>query len=196
VLSSTYQQASRELPEMRQRDPENAWLWTFTRRRIEYEALRDGLWFVSGGLDTALYGPSVDLAQSPLSPRRALYALIDRQNLPGAMRTFDFASPDTHSPQRYSTTVPQQALFLLNHPLLLDRATALAAHPAAQNPEPARRIEQLYALVLSRLPSSEELELGAQYLAAELAVPDAPPALAWARYAQALLLSNEFVFVD
>ena len=58
-----------------------------------------------------------------------MYGFIDRQNLPGLFRTFDFASPDTHAPQRYATTVPQQALFLMNSPFVVEQAKALAARP-------------------------------------------------------------------
>src|SRR5258708_35420364 len=97
------------------------------RPRLESEPLRDSLLFAAGQLDEAPGGPAVDLFKSPLSRRRTLYGFIDRQNLPGTLRTFDFASPDAHAPQRFSTTVPQQALFLLNSPFVQEQAKALAA---------------------------------------------------------------------
>ena len=53
-----------------------------------------------------------------------MYGLIDRTNLPGTFRVFDMASPDTHSPRRFQTTVPQQALFLLNSPFVQEQATS------------------------------------------------------------------------
>ena len=70
--------------------------------------------------------------RAPYSKRRAVYGFIDRQNLPGLFRTFDFASPDTHSPQRYTTTVPQQALFMMNSPFVIEQARALASKPGTQ----------------------------------------------------------------
>ena len=75
-------------------------------------------------------------------PRRTIYGFIDRQNLPGLFRTFDFASPDTHAPQRYSTTVPQQALFLMNSPFAVQQAKAVAARPEVSGvSEPAVRVD-------------------------------------------------------
>jgi mono/diheme cytochrome c family protein len=64
----------------------------------------------------------VDLTRTPFSTRRPVYGRVDRQNLPGRFRTFDFASPDATSPQRHTTTVPQQALFLMNSPFVIEQA--------------------------------------------------------------------------
>ena len=63
---------------------------------------------------------------SNFSKRRTIYGLIDAQNLPGVLRTFDFATPDTHSPKRFVTTVPQQALYLMNNPFVVEQAKRLA----------------------------------------------------------------------
>ena len=69
------------------------------------------------------------------------------------------ASPDTHIPQRFTTTVPQQALYLMNAPFVLDQAKALAARTTD--------LETLWRLTLGRAPSSEERTLATKYLAAE-----------------------------
>ena len=61
--------------------------------------MRDSLLYVGGQLDPAVGGPSVELFSAPFSKRRSVYGLIDRQNLPGLLRVFDFANPDRHSPQ-------------------------------------------------------------------------------------------------
>src|SRR5712672_3432201 len=97
------------------------------RGRLDFEALRDTLLMVSGKIDLTVEGRPVDLIAEPFTTRRTIYGTVERQNLPGLFRTFDFASPDTTSPQRFSTTVPQQALFLMNSPFVVQQVTALLA---------------------------------------------------------------------
>ena len=67
-------------------------------------------------------GPSVSLTDAPFSTRRSVYGFIERQNLPAFFRTFDFANPNTHTPERPQTTAPQQALFLMNSPFAIEQA--------------------------------------------------------------------------
>ncbi|MFL5341995.1 MAG: DUF1553 domain-containing protein [Gemmataceae bacterium] len=190
VLSQTYRQSSLDRPELDRVDPENRLLGRMNRRRLEFEALRDSLLFVSGQLDETRGGLAVDLFKSPFSRRRTLYGFIDRQNLPGTLRTFDFASPDAHAPQRYATTVPQQALFLMNSPFVQEQAKALAKR--CESGTPAQRVEQTYRLALGRQPTADEVALGMQFVTAD----NHSPQSVWEQYAQVLLLSNEFVFVD
>ena len=71
-------------------------------------------------------GPSVSLTDAPFSTRRSVYGFIERQNLPAFFRTFDFANPNTHTPERPQTTAPQQALFLMNSPFAIEQASFLA----------------------------------------------------------------------
>ena len=122
LLSSTYQQSSEDRPDARAKDPENLLVWRMNRRRMDLEALRDSLLFVAGQLDETIGGPAVNIVTAPFSKRRTVYGLIERQNLPAFFRTFDFATPDGHSPQRFTTTVPQQALFLMNSPFVIEQA--------------------------------------------------------------------------
>jgi hypothetical protein len=88
--------------------------------------------------------------------RRTLYALVDRENVPMVMRTFDFANPDLSIPQRNETTVPQQALFGLNHPFVVQQAKALVQNAAASKSDEAK-IRHIYAKLFQRSPTSEEL---------------------------------------
>ena len=125
MLSSTYQQSSADRPDAMAKDPENRLLSRMNRQRLDFESLRDAMLSAAGHLDPTVGGPPVDLA-APDGRRRTLYGLVDRQNLVGMLRDFDFASPDAHTPTRHVTTVPQQALFLLNSPLVVDEAKALA----------------------------------------------------------------------
>ena len=62
---------------------------------------------------------------APFSTRRSVYGFIERQNLPAFFRTFDFANPNTHTPERPQTTAPQQALFLMNSPFAIEQASFL-----------------------------------------------------------------------
>jgi hypothetical protein len=196
VLSKTYCQSSASSTPA---DPENRLLSHFSRQRLDLEALRDSLLFVAGRLDFAVGGPAVDIVKEPFSNRRTIYGFIDRQNLPSLYRTFDFASPDTHTPQRYSTTVPQQALFLMNSPFSIQQAQSVMARPeVAVISAPEQRVVGLYRLLFGRVPNADEIDLGIRFVAG---VGDAPPTQqpklnSWERYVQVLLLSNEFAFVD
>ncbi len=127
------------------------------RRRLDLEALRDSLLVAAGRLDRTLGGPSVQLTEEPFPTRRTVYGFIDRQNLPDFFRTFDFASPDTHSPRRPFTTVPQQALFLMNSPFAMEQARYAAARELVAGEDLAdARIRQLFRSVLGRDPSEDE----------------------------------------
>lgn len=187
VLSATYRQAPANSA-AEERDTENR-LWArMNRRKLEFEALRDGMLAVSGKLDASMGGPSVEILAAPFSGRRTLYGVIDRQNLPGTFRTFDLASPDLATPVRHSTTVPQQALYLLNNPFVLEMASALAARPELKDMNPALRVERLYRLALGRRPDPAELKDALGHAVAR------PAGLV--EVAQALLCANEFQFVD
>jgi mono/diheme cytochrome c family protein len=194
LLSDTYRQRSDDRPECVKLDPENALLWKFNRQRLDLEALRDGMLAVAGRLDLTTGGAAVDLLAAPFVPRRTVYGFIDRQNLPGLFRTFDFASPDTHAPQRYTTTVPQQALFLMNSPFAVQQAQAVAAR-VSDIADPAERVEAFYRLLYGRLPATDEIEMAARFVAETTATADTK-LTAWEQLAQVLLQANEFAFVD
>lgn len=183
----------------RRKDPDNRLLWRFTPQRLDFEATRDSLLSVSGQLDTKMGGPGVEITSEPFSGRRTVYGLIDRQNLPGVFRVFDFADPDAHTPQRHVTTVPQQALFLLNSPFIAQTARKLAAlQEIAGQLDDSNRLSALYRRVYQRTPTPQETEIGLRFLkTASANSPTSKSSLsAWEKLAQALLLSNEFVFVE
>jgi hypothetical protein len=165
VTSSIYRQSSDLRPEMTELDPDNRYFWRMNRKRLDFESMRDSILSVSGQLDTTIGGPSVEIAGGSPSPRRTLYGFIDRQNLPSLFRTFDFASPDTHAPQRYETTVPQQGLFLMNSPFLMQQADHLAQSLELSPGEiSADRIAALFQRVLQRMPTKAELAAGTKFL--------------------------------
>ena len=167
MLSRTYQQASSDHPEGRSRDPENRLLWRMNRLRLEWEALRDAMLAVSGRLESSLGGPPVPLTMPPFPPRRAVYGFIDRRDLPGVFRVFNMASADQHTPRRHETTIPQQALFLMNNPFVIEQARALASNPEVRRATTdGERIQVLYRTVLQRRPTDRELEASEEFLSA------------------------------
>jgi hypothetical protein len=188
VTSATYRQRS-DSTAGEAVDPENRLLWKFNRRRLEFEPLRDAVLAVSGSLETTMGGKAVDITVAPYPPRRSVYAFIERQNLPGVFRTFDLASPDATTPQRHATTVPQQALFLMNSPFALQQAKAFARRADLANLPDEARLDRMVQLAYGRVPEAEER-------ASALAFLREAGSSGWEQYAQVLLLSNEFAFVD
>ena len=129
MLSSAYQQQSDDRPKVRILDPENALYSRTNRRRLDFEAIRDALLAVSGRLDEVIGGPPMPSLTEPASNRRTLYGYVDRLNLPGLYRTFDFPDPTTTSPRRDQTTIAPQALFLMNHPFVIAAAHGILLRP-------------------------------------------------------------------
>ncbi len=195
LLSRAYQQASSPQSVA---DPENKLLSHFPRRRLDFEAMRDSLLFISGQLNLAVGGRPVDLTDDPLNPRRTVYALVNRQDLPSMFRAFDFPVPDQCIERRPRTMVPQQALFAMNSPFVLEQARALAAHPAiAQVAAPAQRVDALFRRALSRHPTKSETIWSLRFIQdTEKESPPEHGLTAWEQLAQVLLISNEAVFVD
>ena len=169
VLSNTYKQSSNGSAAADLKDAENRLLSHQNRRRLDMEQMRDSLLHAAGALDVSkVGGKSEELWAGKPSTRRAVYGFIERQNLPLTFKTFDFASPDASSPMRFQTTVPQQALFLLNSPLAIDQAKSLAKRPEVANAANAEgTVRSVYRILFGRSPSADEAALGIQYLSAE-----------------------------
>lgn len=186
MLSRTYLQSSNDRPEARQIDAVNTFLWRQNRQRLEFEMIRDAMLAISGQLDLEVGGRPMQLESKEIERRRTIYALIDRNNLPGLFRTFDYPSPDASSPGRPVTTVPQQALFMMNSEFMHSTATKLAENVRSKSSEPAGQAKIILESVFSRPASAEEIAEVSKYL-------EAHPL---DHVAQALLMTNEFMFVD
>ena len=166
------------------------------RRRLDFEAQRDAMLVAAGRLDRTIGGPSVDVA-NPETRRRSVYALVDRQGLPGMLPTFDFASPDAHSPERYTTTVPSQALFLMNGALVNRLARAFAARDdLKQLAAPADRAARMIQVAWGRDATADEIKRSLEFVERDQADTIEGQLDAWEALAQTLLLANEFVYVD
>jgi hypothetical protein len=196
VQSQAYRQSSLAPTKALKRDPENQRITRMQRQRLGYEAMRDSLLAVSDDLDLRIGGQPVDLFTETPPPRRTLYGFIDRQNLPSTFRTFDMASPDAHTPRRLETTVPQQALYMMNGTLTERQSKRLGrqAETIAETQGLAAAVQQLYQRLFARLPQAEEQTLAETFLVQW--APEDSASSAWEAYAQALLSSNEFLFID
>ncbi len=189
LLSRTYRQASTFQPDAAAIDPENRLYWRKNRLRLEFEPFRDAMLAVAGRLDLRLGGRGVDIEKQLDATRRSVYAMIDRNNFSPLLRTFDFPNPDGTSPGRPNTTVPQQALYTMNSPFVRRMAEQLAQRKEiTASGGTDLQVQAMYRIVFARDPQPEELQLAADYLAS--------PEGTLTRLAQALLMSNEFLFVD
>jgi hypothetical protein len=189
MTSATWQRSSARQAAGVERDPENRLLWRVSPKRLDFEALRDGLLRVTGRLDVRLGSRSAPLDDDNL--RRAVYGYTDRFRIPTLLRNFDMANPDQSIARRATTTHPLQALFFLNSPFVRAQAEHLNRQPEiAEQPDPRLRLELLYRRILARRPEADELDLGLRFLGAD------PDSEKWTQCAQALLLSNEFFFCD
>jgi hypothetical protein len=160
------------------RDPANRLLWRMPTRRLSFEELRDSLLAASGELDRSPVRRPQDLFATPFPKCRTIYGLVDRQFLPGTLRIFDFANPDLHIPQRSETTVPQQALFLMNHPFVLQQARVFAERAAADADTPEAQVQRLFQLALQRSPMPDEHSAALELLKQPAAPTEPPPATA------------------
>jgi hypothetical protein len=197
VLSETYRQSS-DNASATTSDPDNHLLGRANRRRLDFESMRDTLLSVSGRLDRTMGGRSVDVAGDPQNRRRTIYGLVDRQDVPQVFRAFDFASPDQSAASRPQTIVPQQALFALNSPFVIEQARALAARVELCG-DSGQRTRMLYQFIFARQPSAGEIGKAAQFTEAAAAVKsggERSQLNPWQQFAQVLLLTNELMFVD
>lgn len=206
MLSATWQQSGDMVADASLVDPENRLLWRMPRRRLDFEPLRDRLLVASEQLDSRIGGRSVKIHED--ATRRALYAYIDREDVPNLLASFDLPSPDASQASRSRTTVPQQALYFMNSQFVI-RQSQVLAEQTAQLALPADRIRALYRRILARNPTEEELDQAASFATSALssiASQENPENSQeqessttldnWVQLIQVLLSSNEFAFVD
>ncbi|MGV3756897.1 MAG: DUF1553 domain-containing protein, partial [Verrucomicrobiota bacterium] len=193
LSSATWQQSGAANERALLKDPGNKLLWRMSPRRLEFEPLRDSLLQVAGKLDVKMGGRSAPLDEKNL--RRAVYGYTDRFRIPALLRNFDVANPDTSIARRSETTVPLQALYLMNSGFARQQAEAVLKRAEMVNAVNAEeRIKTAFRLIYSRQPTKEELQLAQDYVGD--AALDEKDSRQWANLVQGLLIANEFVFVD
>ena len=196
MLSDAYRRDGRFDPRAHEIDPENRLLWRMSRRRLEVEPSRDAILAVSGRLDPSLGGPSLKL-EDPDNRRRTFYGAVSRHDLSPLLRLFDFPDPNITGADRTRTTVPLQQLIVLNDEFMFESARALVARLRTEASEDDAAPSAAPMRSFSRPATDAEVRLGLDYLAAKDPEGATPAELSrWERYAQALLASNEFLYVD
>jgi hypothetical protein len=187
MLSSVYGLSSASAEPNRGLDSDNRLLWRANRRRLDIEPMRDTLLFVSGELDETRGGPAVKLTEAG-NKRRTVYGFVSRRRLDGTLALFDFPNPVATSDRRIQTATPLQQLFFLNSEFVQERGRALARRVLATRGDNRAWIREAYRILFQREPAAAEMKVGLEYLTSGKD--------AWPRYAQALLGSNELLFVD
>jgi len=212
VLSSTYQMSSAYDARAAAADPDNRLLWRMNRRRLDAEPLRDALLTVAGRLDLQMGGALVSWANAEYVPadtvssnslRRAIYLPVVRDRVYDLFTIFDFANPSVGVCQRTPTVVSHQALFFLNSPLVKEQSKHFARLLLADaNVSDKDRVNRAYQRALGRPASRTEITRALAFLGrARLtlsgsAKEEMVSESAWASLCQALLASNEFLYLD
>ena len=166
MLSRIYQLSSETDTTNYIKDPRNKFLWKQNRRRLEAEAIRDSMLSISGELETTKGGPSIrsgtktEYGYKFDTLRRSIYYPIFRNTLPEIMQVFDFADPNLVTGNRAASSVPTQALFLMNNPFVHEQSKA-AAKKLLEGPlnEDHEKIEFAYKTSLGRKPNPREKEI-------------------------------------
>jgi hypothetical protein len=216
VLSRVYQLSSEHDTHNYEKDPGDKFLWRMPRRRLDAEAIRDALLSASGQivLERPLGSPVMEMSNRPVLGNkgmpevrkptnvRSVYLPILRGQVPEVLAVFDAADPSLIVGKRDVTTVPTQALFLMNNPFVLKQAEEMAKRVLAQQGlDQAGRINLAYRLALSRLPTDHERTDFAHYIddyrkSVAAANPKANAQFAaWTSFCQLLFQSAEFRYV-
>jgi hypothetical protein len=211
VSSHAYRLSSRTDAACASVDPENLYLWRANRKRLSAESIRDTLLLASEQLETSFSESPVselgtlvtqnnanDSGYSQRSTsQRTLYMPIVRNELPSIMRVFDFADPDVGEGDRPETTVPEQALWMLNSPFARSNAEQVANRLLRDSSDMPQRIQSLYIIALGRPPTLVEQELATNF------INELPPnadskslAAHWSDLVQAVLASTSFRVID
>jgi hypothetical protein len=217
ILSSrTYQLSADDDDSNAAVDPGNSLLWRCSRRRLDAESIRDAMLAISGQLDRRRpashpfppieqWGWTQHNAFKAVYPteRRSVYLMTQRLVKHPFLAIFDGPDTNTSTDVRSRSTVPLQALFLQNNPLVQDQARALARRLMADSADRKCRLVRAWELAWGRPPSAHEEERTWAYLdryTVELASTGTPTAQweleAWTSLGRVLLSANPFLYVD
>jgi hypothetical protein len=206
VLGRTYQLASSFDAASYKADPDNILRWRMSQRRLDAEAFRDAILSVSGQLiltpakgssaTATVRGNRTAYALNDVKHRSVYLAIVRGAPLSESLSMFDVANPNIVVAQREETTVPAQALYLMNSPFILQQARAVADRLLAHNAaDEAGRVDQAYRLFYARPGTAAETERALKYLTAAAEDLGGKRAEAWASYCQALIASAEFRYL-
>lgn len=197
MQSAVYQQSGQSNESGVKHDPENELWWRRPTIRMDAEIIRDTLLAVSGTLDKKMFGPGT-LNQE--ENRRSIYLTVKRDKLIPILQLFDAPDAIQSVGKRNVTTVPPQALAMMNSPFIRKLAEQFAKRVRSdtkQNKE--QTVNEVYAIGLSRQPSQAEQQQMLQFIHYQTeSYGDNPQAgeLAIVDFCQLIICMNEFVFVD
>ena len=213
LSSRTYRMSARSTPQAQAVDPENRLLHHMPVRRLEAEIIRDSLLAVSGSLDPALYGPSVtphisehqDGRGKPPRPgpldgksRRSLYIGVRRNFLTPLFLAFDYPLPISTIGRRNTSTVPSQALMMMNNEFVALEARRWAGRMLRDEPDRSGRIRSMFLRAFARPPSEDERREVSAFLRQQANRYDGAgieDPRCWADLAHVLINSTEFIFI-
>nr|MDQ2730860.1 DUF1553 domain-containing protein [Armatimonadota bacterium] len=217
LLSSTYRMSSALDDKANEIDPANRLLWRANRRRLEAEPFRDAVLKVAGKLDLTMGGSLLNTADHDYvtndqsnnaarydTPRRSVYLPVIRNSVFDMFQAFDFGDPSLVNAHRASTTVAPQALYIMNSPFMVAQsqnfAAELLAGQAAGDPA---RIGTAYLRALGRPATPAETARALSFIErySSRLTPIEPDLTkrrlrAWSAFCQAVLASNEFIYID
>jgi hypothetical protein len=199
VLSATYRRASTPRPANAEADPDNTLLWRWRPRRLEAEVIRDAALAVSGELDLAVGGESVNTNLWTTTKRRTIYLRQIRGGFPEAQALFDGPSANEVCRRRYVSTVALQPLYLLNDRQSVARAETLAARVEREaGSDRELQMRRAFVLAFSREPDAVERGMAEKFFARFGERPGSPPSedRPLVAFCQALLNANEFVYLE
>ena len=195
--SATYRQQSLFRKDASLVDEANKFHWRMNPRRLEWEVMRDSILQVSGSLTHRDRGGlPVDPFSLGQKNFRSLYGLLDREKIPATLRNFDFPTPQVSCEARVLTTVPQQGLFLMNSEFVSQCAQRLAKALPIEGSD-RERVKILFRKALSRDPTPREFAQAEDFLRTQgILFAKEKSFSEWDAFAQVMLLSNEFLYVD
>jgi hypothetical protein len=211
VCSAAYRQASAPRADLARLDPDNRLLGRFPLRRLDAEALRDAMLSVSGELDQHVGGPYVPSRRTaegtvvvpeeqPGAHRRSIYLQQRRTQVVTLLQLFDAPAMASTCAVRPTSTVPLQALALLNSDFARARARGFARRIAREAGTDAdKRLAWAFRLACGRPPDAKEAQAARRFLAAQRKVyagrADAEERT-WADLCQMILASNAFLYLE
>ena len=190
VMSATYRQGSSGSAANGQLDEANDHFWRMNRRQLGIESWRDAIMATAGTL-TLEGGPSQSL-DAPTHHKRTIYSQVSRRELNKTLMLFDYPDANVHAARRSSSSTPTQKLFVMNSPFIIEQSKKLALRLQQSGSDDTSRIRHAYKLLFAREPEAEELAIAQEFLNQ----PAESALTAWEQLAQALLATNEMLYVD
>lgn len=192
VTSDAFRRAGDIVDDSYERDPSNRSYWRYAPLRLEVEAWRDAMLFVSGDLETRLGGPAEELTDEK-NHRRTLYGRINRRDLSTVLKLHGFPEATGHSPKREQTVSPLQQLFVLNSDFVRKQSERVV-DAFVQVEETEHSIEKLFQTVFARTVTHDELTASVEFIDGSRQAGSDLNEI-WIQYVHALLMTNEFAFV-